>query len=120
MRRIGQITGLTIFLAGIALLAFTYFLGYSLLTNREILTWYANLIPLPTLSGGGEQTNILVNAIAAPLAGFASYVIPILILFVLGYIASKIAYNGIQMWRTKPEIEEKKEAGEAQAQQVFS
>ncbi|MEM1515206.1 MAG: hypothetical protein QXH24_04055 [Candidatus Bathyarchaeia archaeon] len=119
MWKIGQITGLIIFLAGVALLAFTYFLGYSLLTNREMLAWYANLIPLPTLNGG-KQTNILISIIAAPLAGLASYVVPILILFVLGYITSKIVSNGIQVWRTKPETEEKKGASEVQAQHGLS
>ncbi|MEM2648369.1 MAG: hypothetical protein QXS10_04780 [Candidatus Bathyarchaeia archaeon] len=33
-----------------------------------------------------------------PLSRFLSYTIPIITLFVLGYVALKIAFQGVQMW----------------------
>lgn len=110
MLRANQIIGLIVFLSGIALLAFTYFLGYSMLTDVGTLTKYANLIPLPKPGSGDDLASVLSSAIAAPLTGLASYIIPVLILFVLGYIASKISFNGIQMWRARSETREEKEA----------
>lgn len=110
MRGASQITGLIIFLFGITLLAFTYFLGYSLLTNIEILAEYAILIPLPSSGRSGELTDALVNAVGVPLSRLASYMVPVGFLFALGYVASKIAFHGIQMWSVRPAGEEKKGA----------
>lgn len=103
MQGAGRVTGIIVFLLGIALLTFTYFLGYLILTDVERLREYVNLIPLPQPLISEE----LVGAFGIPLSKFLSYIIPIIFLFLLGYIASKIAYYGIQMWRVRPVTEEK-------------
>ncbi|MBS7640601.1 MAG: hypothetical protein QXJ19_03450 [Candidatus Bathyarchaeia archaeon] len=103
MQGAGRVTGIVVFLFGIALLAFTYFLGYLILTDVERLKEYVNLIPLPQPLIGEE----LVDAFGITLSKFLSYIIPIVLLFLLGYIASKISYYGIEIWRAKLVTEEK-------------
>ncbi|MEM2727600.1 MAG: hypothetical protein QXF59_00825 [Candidatus Bathyarchaeia archaeon] len=64
------------------------------MTDTVRLAEYASLIPTPEQGGGSDLT----KALGVPLSRFLSYTIPIITLFVLGYVALKIAFQGVQMW----------------------
>lgn len=89
----GAISGIIVFFLGIFLLIFTFYIGLTLLLDPNKLTAFTTLLP-----SSGAQGNWLLSMV---LHGVA-YSIPILLLFVLGYIASKVVTYGIQMYKTRP------------------
>ncbi|MEM2027346.1 MAG: hypothetical protein QW341_00380 [Candidatus Bathyarchaeia archaeon] len=89
--RIGPVAGIIVFFIGVALLAFTFYSGIILLLYPERLAAFAELIPA---SDAGDGLTTLVARVVA-------YLIPVLLMFVLGYVASKIAAHGMQMYRVR-------------------
>ncbi|MEM2342361.1 MAG: hypothetical protein QXX94_07740 [Candidatus Bathyarchaeia archaeon] len=96
--KIGPLMGIAVFLVDIILLAFTFYAGITYLYDPSKLAAFAELIPAPEF--GGEEA-VLIRGIAVIATRIIAYIIPILIIFVLGYIASKITAQGIQMYRTR-------------------
>ncbi|MBS7638988.1 MAG: hypothetical protein QW600_00960 [Candidatus Bathyarchaeia archaeon] len=105
--KVGPLMGISVFLIGIILLAFTFYAGIMYLYDPSKLAAFAELIPVPEFRG---EENPLIQGIAVIATRIIAYIIPILIIFVLGYIASKITAQGIQMYRTRPLAPRKEEA----------
>lgn len=97
--KIGLISGIAAFFIGIALLILTFYAGFILFLDPSKLLVFADLVPILEASGGG---------IFAIFARVNAYIIPIILLFVLGYIASKITAHGIQLYGTRPLTQYKK------------
>ncbi|MCX8171305.1 MAG: hypothetical protein N3E47_04975 [Candidatus Bathyarchaeota archaeon] len=87
--KMGPIAGIIVFFIGVSLLAFTFYSGLTLLLYPERLAGFADLIPTPETSGD----------LVAAIVGMVAYLLPVLLIFALGYVASKIAAQGIQMYR---------------------
>lgn len=100
LNKVGSISGIIVFFIGVALLAFTFYSGLILLLYPERLAAFAELIPAPKINGQGAGE--LMSGLATIITRVVAYNIPILLILVLGYIASKIAAQGIQMYRTRP------------------
>ncbi|MBS7624605.1 MAG: hypothetical protein QXF59_05635 [Candidatus Bathyarchaeia archaeon] len=96
----GHIAGLIVFFLGIALLAFTFCNGLLFLMYPERLADFAKLIPQIEVRGQPEDP---FSSLYIIMTRIAAYLIPALLLLVLGYIASRITMHGIQMYRTKPQ-----------------
>jgi len=94
---IGPISGLIVFFIGICLLIFTFFTGYTFVTNPSSLRSFGELIPDSAAGSVGS----LGAVIRIP-----AYLIPVTFLFALGYVAAKISAQGIQMFRTQIAREE--------------
>lgn len=89
----GVISGIIVFFLGIFLLILTFYIGLTLLLDPNKLVAFTALLP-SSKSQGDWFLSTLIYGVA--------YSIPILLLFVLGYIASKVVTYGIQMYRTRP------------------
>jgi len=100
VNKVGPIMGIIVFLVGIILLAFLFYAGLSFLYDPSKLASFAGLIPTPEV-GGGESG---IGGIAVIVTRITAYIIPILIIFVLGYIASKITAHGMQLYRSRPAL----------------
>lgn len=99
----GRIIGLIVFSIGIALLIITFYIGLSFLIDPRRLAAFAELIPEPKdLDGVFPGISIIITRVIA-------YVIPVLLIFVLGYIASKVISQGIIMYRHEKMAEYGKE-----------
>lgn len=97
--KMGHIAGLAVFFLGIALLAFTFCNGLLFLMYPERLAAFTNLIPQIEVRGQPEDP---FSGLYIIMTRITAYLIPALLLLVLGYIASKITMHGIQMYKTKP------------------
>lgn len=95
----GHFAGLIVFFLGVALLAFTFYNGLIFLLYPEKLAAFSNLILPPEVK---DQYEGLFSGLYMIAARIVSYLIPALLLMVLGYIASKITMHGIEMYRTRP------------------
>jgi len=91
-RKIILISGALVFLLGIALLIYTFFTAFSFLTNPEGIIRFSEVFMqrIPPSEGLGNIIQLLI-----------SYLLPVLLLFVMGSVASKIASQGIQMLRMR-------------------
>lgn len=97
--KIGSISGIITFFIGIALLILTFYAGFILLLDPNKLLAFADLIPILEAPEG---------EIFAIFARVNVYIIPIILLFVLGYISSKITAHGIQLYRARLSVQFKK------------
>jgi len=93
MERVATLSGVAVFFAGIALLAFTYYTAYSFLVNPEGLFHFSELFM--------QNSQALQSGLEVIIYPILSYILPVLLLFVMGYIASKIASQGVQMYRAR-------------------
>lgn len=91
-RKIISISGAIVFLAGVALLIYTFFTAFSFLTDPEGIIRFSEAFMqrLPPSQGFEGIVQLLI-----------SYLLPVLLLFVMGSVASKIASQGIQMLRMR-------------------
>lgn len=106
--KMGPTTGIIVFLIGIALLVFTFFMGLSFLMDPRKLAAFAELIPAPEVGSPQGETLQLFAGLSIIVTRVVAYLIPALFIFVLGYVASKIASQGMQMYRAGPPIRPEK------------
>jgi hypothetical protein len=79
----GRFVGMAVFLAGIVMMALAFFIAYKGFANPEII------VPRAYLTG---ERAVRPEAIYLPV------VLKLLLLFVMGYVASQIASRGAQMF----------------------
>lgn len=100
-KKISLGSGLGVFLLGIILLLFTFYIAYSVFTNPETLTGFQVLIP--EMSGEAGQ-------VIGPIVEIMSYVVAGILLWVMGSISGRIAKYGITMFKTfkqEPQVSKK-------------
>ncbi|MBS7606214.1 hypothetical protein KEJ14_00020 [Candidatus Bathyarchaeota archaeon] len=93
LSKVGTISGIIVFFLGIFLLILTFYTGLTFILDPNKLVAFTALLPSSKTQGDWLLSTLIYGA---------AYLIPILLLFVLGYIASKVVAYGIQMYRTRP------------------
>jgi hypothetical protein len=98
--RMGQISGLIIFFVGVGLMLFTFYMGYTFITNPDGLAGFAKLVPPSKVevSAGGMPILGLEELVGARMF---VYLIPTSLILAMGYVASRISAVGVQMYMCK-------------------
>jgi len=87
---LGQYTGIAVFVLGVILLIFTFYIVYQVFMTPDTLEGFSDLAP-STSGEFGQVVQILI------------YFVGVLLLWVMGSIAGRIAKHGINLWKPSTE-----------------
>ncbi|MFW6196685.1 MAG: hypothetical protein ACOC5D_05045 [Thermoplasmatota archaeon] len=87
---LGRYTGIIVFILGVILLIFTFYIVYQVFMNPDSLEGFSELAP-STSGEFGQIVQILI------------YFVGVLLLWVMGSIAGRIAKHGIDLWKPTEE-----------------
>ena len=87
---VGQSSGIAVFILGVILLIFTFYIVYQVFMTPDTLEGFSELAP-STSGEFGQIVQILV------------YFVGVVLLWVMGSIAGRIAKHGIEMWKPSRE-----------------
>ncbi len=83
---LGQYTGIIVFISGVILLIFTFYIVYQVFMNPDTLEGFSELAP-STSGEFGQLVQIMI------------YFVGVMLLWVMGSIAGRLAKHGIDMWK---------------------